>query len=654
MSEKIFVELDEEIIFIAEKIRKLEGNKVILVVPERAALLGSVVSLKLLASEIAKIEKSAILVTQDEIGINLSKKANFVAVEKVSDISKDTWEKARKVRKELIESREKEKDQLVSERKEEVKEEEVVDEKQDVEEAVPEEKKVIRQPKKIEPQKVDIEGFEMVAGGDIAAFGEEVSESIPSASLRQEREGAKLASSEIVDKKASEVVEKKEKETKGDVKERVKQRSAVGLVGQDLSSFSYTSVPKQKGGAAKSRTKIDFGKYLDEAITSVKTFFTQGGSRQKVMIGAAVALVVFFLFSYFVLPKGSVVIKVESQDIELDKEVIADTTITALNVEALTIPAQVLEAAKDRSGSVDATGTKETGEHASGQTTLFNVTDSEVSVPSGTVLEAIETGLKYKTTADVTVEAKAPESEGGGLGVVDVGIVAESFGENYNLSKKVEFRVGGFDVENLYGKNFGNITGGTTEHKTVVSQEDYDGLKGTLEGQLKQDLLTSLRNEAGSSKELLEDTVTYEVVNEDPTPEVDSEADTLNLSISMKSTGLSFTKDDIDRLAQVLVEEENEVSIEVEKFEYSSSVTNIEGDKIYINLLIKGVVTPSVNKDDVKTNLAGKGRKAAEEYLNDQAEIKEFKIDLSPKWLPSFLRHFPSSVNRIEVKIEKE
>jgi hypothetical protein len=669
VAEKIFVELDEEIIFIVEKLKKIDGSKAILVVPDRAALLGSVVSLKLLAQEVSKTNKLAVVVTQDEVGRRLAEKANFVAVEKVNDISKEKWEKARQLKKEIIERREAAKKKLVKERKEDssISEEES---KEPSHEALPavgplasvdkleggEEARAVGELKRLDPQKVDLEGFEMMAGGDIAELegGGERDSSVLERTTRGEDAVASSRSEVTQDEEGKQGGLSSKDLRKEKVVEATKDsRKDRGLVGRDLSSFSYTSIP-QKGKQAKVGGKgLDVKGFIDQFMRKIKDFFSKGGSKQKLIIIAFGILIVFFALSYFVFPQGKVLIKVESRDIELTKEVIADTATPTLDVESLTIPAQLLEVIKDRSGSTDATGVKETGEHAGGQVTLFNVTASEASVPSGTILESVETGLRYKTTSDVTVDAREAEEEGGGLGVADVGIIADSFGEDYNVSTKQEFRVQGYDVENLYGKNFSNITGGTTEEKKVVSQQDYDGLKSSLEEELKTDLLSSLQSEAGTSRELLEDTVSYEVINEDPTPAVNEEATTLNLSISVKATALSFKKDDVDELAQFLVEEENQVDIEVEEFEYSSEVLGTEGNQIFINLEITGVVTPSVNQDDVKTNLIGKSRAGAEEYLGAQEEIEDFEIELRPSWLPSFLKHFPSSTSRIEVNIEK-
>jgi len=626
VSEKIFIDLDDEIIFITEKVAKAQGNDVILIVPDRASLLGSIVNLKLLFSNIAKSKKNVILVTKDDIGQKLARRASFVSVENVGEITDQIWNKARDSREKFIEELEKNKKKFLNERTEQPKE------------SVKSSGNAIG---KMEPKKVNIDGFEMMSGGDIA---------------EADKEADKIDEEESATDVSSKISQEEGYPEEGDKLSAKREYEKVsGLLGKDLSTFSYVSEASEKNKGEKVKSKKDTGRKGNEIISKVKAFFTSGGVKNKIIIGFVVLLIVVFAVSYFILPKGEVVIKVESQDIEVEREVIADTEVMALDIDSLTIPATVVESVKDSSDSAQATGKKETGEKASGQVTLYNLSESEVKINSGTVLESVETGLTYTITTDVVVPAKKldddPESPGL-IGTASVGLVAQTFGEDYNVSKKVEYRVEGFEVDSLYGKNFNNITGGTTEENTVVSQEDYDNLKISIDEKLKIELQSGLSEEAGTNREFLEDTISYEIINEDASPGVDAETDTFNLSLTMKATALSFLKEDIDTLAEALVAESDQ-DVEVEEFEYSSSVSKTEGNKIYIDLVITGVVTPSINEDDIKSNLTSKSRSKAEEYLDEYTEIEDYKIDLSPKWLPGFLAHFPSSVDKIKIEIEK-
>lgn len=72
MDEVIYLEQDEEIPSVIDKLKNLEGKSVALVVPKGAAVLQSVVNLKILKLEAENLEKEIALVTQDKIGRNLA------------------------------------------------------------------------------------------------------------------------------------------------------------------------------------------------------------------------------------------------------------------------------------------------------------------------------------------------------------------------------------------------------------------------------------------------------------------------------------------------------------------------------------------------------------------------------------------------------
>src|SRR3989338_4615987 len=73
----LFVQIDEEITRIFERVGKLPYNEVYLVVPKRAILLQSVVNLKILKQKISEIGKQVSLITNDVNGMKLAYQAEI-------------------------------------------------------------------------------------------------------------------------------------------------------------------------------------------------------------------------------------------------------------------------------------------------------------------------------------------------------------------------------------------------------------------------------------------------------------------------------------------------------------------------------------------------------------------------------------------------
>ncbi|MFA5986891.1 MAG: hypothetical protein WC819_06115 [Parcubacteria group bacterium] len=76
---KIIVDADEEITTVIDHLRYARSNNIVLVVPQRAVILQSVVNLKLLAQEAQKMHKKIVIVTQDEGGITFAQRAGIGA-----------------------------------------------------------------------------------------------------------------------------------------------------------------------------------------------------------------------------------------------------------------------------------------------------------------------------------------------------------------------------------------------------------------------------------------------------------------------------------------------------------------------------------------------------------------------------------------------
>src|SRR5688572_14953300 len=89
---KIFIDPNEDIVFACSKIAAAGSRQVILVVPAGANIAASQVSMKLLSRMLARIDKLVTIVTEDELGQKYAQASGLVAVNKISEVSPQTWE----------------------------------------------------------------------------------------------------------------------------------------------------------------------------------------------------------------------------------------------------------------------------------------------------------------------------------------------------------------------------------------------------------------------------------------------------------------------------------------------------------------------------------------------------------------------------------
>ena len=79
MHKTLYIDIDEEITSIIDRMRKAEAREVIIVAPKNAMLLQSIVNLKLLKKEADRRKKQLLIITQDKIGKKLIEKAGILA-----------------------------------------------------------------------------------------------------------------------------------------------------------------------------------------------------------------------------------------------------------------------------------------------------------------------------------------------------------------------------------------------------------------------------------------------------------------------------------------------------------------------------------------------------------------------------------------------
>lgn len=84
MSEVFYLEPDEEITNVIDRIKKNPADQIILVAPRMTALIQSVVNLKLLKGEAESLGKEIALVTQDSVGRNLAAQVGLPVYESIN------------------------------------------------------------------------------------------------------------------------------------------------------------------------------------------------------------------------------------------------------------------------------------------------------------------------------------------------------------------------------------------------------------------------------------------------------------------------------------------------------------------------------------------------------------------------------------------
>lgn len=338
----------------------------------------------------------------------------------------------------------------------------------------------------------------------------------------------------------------------------------------------------------------------------------------------------------------------------LEREVPVNTTFTTSTDELSALPFETVRIEKVATQSVPADGSETVSERASGVVTVYNefssspqrwVTNTRFEAPNGLI-------FRVKEPVDI------PGMEDGQPGTVDVTIYADGTGAEYNVGL-VDFTIPGLEgspqFESMYAKAKTPLSGGFEGERPVVSEEAASGKRAEMRTALTADLNETIKDQIPAGFTLLENSV---AVIFDSLANAESEQ-AGSATIREQGTALALVFP-TDKLAEAIAIETiaiydgNPVTIGELN---SLSVSNLPNlgelqTAEELNLAISGSVDIvwKVSADQIKTEIAGKTRAAAETVLSNIPGIDRAELILRPFWKGSF----PNDSEKITVSISTQ
>lgn len=335
----------------------------------------------------------------------------------------------------------------------------------------------------------------------------------------------------------------------------------------------------------------------------------------------------------------------------LEREVPVNTTLVASEGGAALLPFDIVRIEKVATQPVPADGSERVEERASGTVTIYNefsstpqrwVTNTRFEAPNGKI---------FRVKEPVVI----PGSKDGKPGTVDVTIYADEVGDTYNVGL-VDFTIPGLagspQFESLYAKAKTPLAGGFVGERPMVSESKAAEVRGIAQEALTKDLKETIRSQIPSGFTLLENSVaiTFESLS-------NGEGDGAGqASIREKGTAVALVFP-TDLLAAALAEKtiasykEDNVTIGSTN---TLKVTNLPSASelqaaTELSVALEGTVDIvwKVSAEQIKTEIAGKSREAAETVLGNIPGIDRAELILRPFWKNTF----PTDSEKITVSV---
>lgn len=253
-----------------------------------------------------------------------------------------------------------------------------------------------------------------------------------------------------------------------------------------------------------------------------------GNSKQRIM---AVVLLVSAIFlvsgsiwaTLYFFHKATLTVQYKSEPIE-DTLSVTDGKQFKKFTETFTVSAKTAT-----------TGTQDIGDKASGDITIFNADEEEMTFEKGTTLETSE-GLRFVLDDDVTVEAaeKTITDEGDVLTSTSKAqstATAQDIGPDFNIKKDTKMTIDGLSSTTYFARATAAFTGGSSEEVQTVSKADYAKLDRMMQTELAEKSKAQLQS-ISSKGNIIEDLTLIDDKNKTYSKEIGEESTSVTAKVT--------------------------------------------------------------------------------------------------------------------------
>lgn len=393
-------------------------------------------------------------------------------------------------------------------------------------------------------------------------------------------------------------------------------------------------------GAAAPASKPGGGRKLPSLA-----FFGAAKSKKGMMIGGGlVLLLLVILLVTYVFASATITITPKADPADTAADVTASKDVQTVS-ESGTMPAQVVSADEQQSGSFQATGQKDIGSKASGTVNVTNCVDSNShTLPAGSALTSGSATFVSNSAATIP-----PAGVSGGKVVCSspaaVSVTATQAGSQYNVSGA------GFSVPALGMSGTGTTSGGSTKTVTVISQDDLDKAKASLSDKVKSSAIDELKKKLSPDQPVLDGATSVDVSSFTPSAPAGTQTDNFTAQENGTATLLTYHKGDLKQLLVGQIQGKVAAGKQVIAPESGIQTTVVSVDAksgtLRLHATLNGFVADKFDTAALAESVKGKSITDARKSFLNHSDIAETEISV---W-PSYKGRLPFFANKITIKI---
>lgn len=350
-----------------------------------------------------------------------------------------------------------------------------------------------------------------------------------------------------------------------------------------------------------------------------------------------------------VIPQATVVITPLTVPLETTVEIVADPSLTVVDVAGRRMPARRLDATLDRelrqptSARIDVPDAP-----ARGTVVFVNQSEAEVVIPAGSIVSSSGgAGVPFRTQESTTVPPPAGAT-------TSVAVVAVEPGIGGNLPAYTLTVLDpslGLPVAVV---NDQPMSGGTVRRVGLVTQEERTQVRGTLFERTRQEAVQALQAQVRDGETLVEDSVDVQVIDESFSEEAEALADVIAVHLKVRASGTAVQFDQARQVVEGVFRQQippDQMVLADTLVTEAGPVLDVEDELVILRARATATARPRIEERDIKNVVRGRSLAEASVLLQERFPLTDPPIiHLSRGWW----RRLPWLPMRIDVVIRDD
>ncbi|MBD3244942.1 MAG: hypothetical protein GF335_03035 [Candidatus Moranbacteria bacterium] len=633
----IYVELEEEITSVVERIKKIPSNEVVLVIPPRAHISSGLINLKILKSETEKLEKKIVVVSKDSLCRSLAQKVGLLAHKKIMEDSFKKLDKFNQQKQSFHKSSSFQNSTGVKSKPSFVKEKNPEEIKKKSESAY--KIKNSFQPELTKTKK-DHE----------SRFLKKPSEKTKANKSKKPRSIDGLTKSPLPVKNKI----KKPIPSNKNSADSLQIPKNLETIKKDSSFSSQTSKEKTATPIKKEKPVLKDKNKTEEKLEKIKLlpdnfFWIAGG-------GLLALLIIIILLLSFVFSKATIKL-VLKQDREPFSTLISISTAKEEVEQNKGILAQEVENQVIAQNQFQASGEAENVNFRNKAVATVIIHNEFSTSPEALIKDtqfSTQDGLIYKLVQETFIEGYTKENGEIIPGKAYALVVAEKQGDQYLINTQEKLRIPALKedqqrYEKIYAKFQGSVKKPGQLSTKRVTESDIKEAKQ----QLKKELEEKIKNKDfnfNSDLEVVEKSIEAKPLEYEIDVEPGIRVESFKASAKSQVVGLAYNRDDLKQavMEKAALEFGENQNIELDRqIKITDSKILEDGKSMELEIECDLLMTRKIQEEKITQSLKGLEEEEARQKLDLLNDVVQFKIEFWPFWI----NNFPFDEKRIDLVI---